>query len=424
MSLLIPYLPLFKVALAFALMLAGIRFRLGLWQSILAGALALGLLFGLPLGSWPGVVLDGVFQAQSLRLAGIVGLIMVLSECMEKTGQAGRLLDTLTPRLRRPALRLVFFPILMGLLPMPGGAVFSAPMVRGASAGMPVGEKDRALVNYWFRHIWELAWPLYPGLILGASLAHLPVSQVVGAMAFSPLLMLLLGWWFILRPLPLAATPAPEDRPVPPLRQALREALPLITVIAGALGCEGLLAALGMDTGFELGVLAALVLAVAVCAAQNRGRFRSALRTIGYRHVGDMLLVVAAIFAFKETLLAAGVVRDLAGVAGGGAALLAATLILPFVMGFVSGINVAFVGSTFPLILAMLDQAGLAHQTLAYVVLGMYSGFTGVMVSPIHICLILTCQYFATPMPGAWPRLLAPCLLFLGFGLVLFRVLL
>ncbi len=423
MSLLSAYLPLLKVALAFMLMLAGIRLRLRLWAAILAGGLALGLLFGLPLWRWPGTALGGVIQAQSLRLAGIVGLIMVLSECMEKTGQAGRLLESLAGRLRRPALRLVFFPILMGLLPMPGGAVFSAPMVRGASAGLPVSEKDRALVNYWFRHIWELAWPLYPGLILGASLAGLPVTEVAGAMALTPLLMLGLGWWFILRPLPLADAPAPEAGPVPPLRQALRHALPLVTVIAGAMGCEGILVALGQDTGFELGVLAALVMALAVCAVQNRGRIRPALRAIDYAHVGDMLLVVAAIFAFKETLLTAGVVQELAGVAGGGAALLAATLLLPFVMGFVSGINVAFVGSTFPLILAMLDQAGLAHQTLAYVVLGMYSGFTGVMVSPIHICFILTCQYFATPMPAAWPRLVLPCLIFLGFGLVLFQVL-
>mgnify|MGYP000857340921 CR=1 FL=1 len=423
MSLLLSSLPLIKVALAFAVMLLGIRLRVKLWLAILSGGLALGLLFGLPLWRWPGVAISGVFQAQSLRLAGIVGLIMVLSECMEKTGQAGRLLDSLAGRLRRPTLRLVFFPVLMGLLPMPGGAVFSAPMVRGASIGLPVEEKDRVLINYWFRHIWELAWPLFPGLILSASLAHLPVSQVVGVTGFSPLIMAFLGWWFILRPLPLATAPAPEPGTVPPLRQALLHALPLATVIVGTLGCEALLAAFGLDIGFEMGVLAALALALGVCAAQNRDRFLPALRAISYRHVRDMLLVVAAIYAFKETLLEAGVVRELAAVTGGSAALLAATLFLPFVMGFVSGINVAYVGATFPLILAMVDQAGLAHQTLAYVALGMYSGFTGVMISPIHICLILTCQYFSTPMPVAWPRLVVPCLLYLGFSLVLFYLL-
>jgi uncharacterized protein len=425
MNLIITLLPLLKVALAFGLMLLGIRLRLRLWLAILAGGLALGLLFGMPLADWPGAALRGVLQAQSLRLAGILGLILTLSECLEKTGQAKRLMDSLAGRLRNPRLRLAFFPVLLGLLPMPGGAVFSAPMVRGMSRDLPIAEQDRALVNYWFRHIWELAWPLYPGLILASSLAGLPIYRLAGTMFMAPALMAGLGWLFILRPgvLPLPPQPAAATAPGAPLGAILREALPLLTVIAGAVGFEALIAAMDWDLDFEVGIMLALGLALATCAAQNRKGFGAALRSLSFGHLGDMLLVVAAIFAFKETLESAGVVGELAQVAGGGAALMAATLLLPLLMGMISGINVAFVGSTFPLILALLGQLGMGAQTLPYVVLGMYAGFTGVMISPIHICFILTCQYFDTPLPAAWRRIAAPCLIFLGFGVLHFLLL-
>ncbi len=41
-----------------------------------------------------------------------------------------RLLDTFRGLVRRPSLNLIVFHALIGLLPMPGGAIFSAPMVK------------------------------------------------------------------------------------------------------------------------------------------------------------------------------------------------------------------------------------------------------------------------------------------------------
>ena len=43
---------------------------------------------------------------------------------------------------------------------MPGGAIFSAPLVKGAAEGLDATPGQLSLVNYWFRHVWEVAWPL------------------------------------------------------------------------------------------------------------------------------------------------------------------------------------------------------------------------------------------------------------------------
>lgn len=53
-------LPLIKILAAFAAMLLGIRLRIGLGASILAGAALTGLFFGLPLGQWPGATFDAL----------------------------------------------------------------------------------------------------------------------------------------------------------------------------------------------------------------------------------------------------------------------------------------------------------------------------------------------------------------------------
>jgi len=137
-----------------------------------------------------------------------------------------------------------------------------------------------------------------------------------------------------------------------------------------------------------------------------------------------MILVVEAVFGFKEVLIQARVAEELARLAGGGAALFACALLLPLVMGFVAGITVAFVGSSFPLLLGLLAQAGLGHDaTLPYVVLGMFAGLTGSMISPIHVCFILTCQYFHVPLTRAWRSVALPCALFLAGGAAYFFIL-
>ena len=47
----------------------------------------------------------------------------------------------------------------------------------------------------------------------------------------------------------------------------------------------------------------------------------------------------------------------------------------------------------------------------------------GVMASPLHICFVMTCQYFGVDLPKAWRAAAVPSLALLGFGVVWFFVL-
>lgn len=425
-SLLTASVPFLKVVAAFALMLVGMRMKIGLATSILLGGIFMGLVFGMGPLTIMTTGLSALIREKFLLLATIVGLIMVLSDGLERSGQSHRLMEALSGYLTGPRFRLVFFPALIGLLPMPGGAIFSAPMVKTMGKDMALVPEDQALINYWFRHVWETAWPLYPGIILTVALAEIPIGTFIARTWPGVVAMFVLGWIFYLRRLHpeegMARAAGSSRRSAPAV--VLREGLPLLIAIVGAVGGETLLARLAPAVPFEWGVIAALFVAVAALMFANRLGRAFLGQVLGKRSLWQMMLVVAAIFVFKDIMQEARIVEQMAIAAGGGVALFAAAVFLPFLVGMVAGINVAFVGATFPLLLGLLHSMGLDHQMLPYLVLATFAGFTGVMISPIHICFVLTCNYFHTGIGRAWRRLVAPCCCFLAVGAAYFFLLL
>ncbi len=422
-------LPFVKIFAAFLLMLAGIRFRLSLWLSVLIGGLAMALMYGVPMEQWPVIAGNALIQEKFLFLIAIVGLILVLSDGLERSGQSKRLIDALSVYLTRAKIRLLFFPALIGLLPMPGGAVFSAPMVKAVSADMPLSDVDRAVINYWFRHVWELAWPLYPGIILTVALADIPLADFISKTWPGIAAMFFFGWFFLLRDVqtgvPQSEVEAAHAQPVAAgAMYALTQAVPLLIAIVGAVGLEMTLARFFPHIPFEWGVLTALLASAASIMVQNRLGWAFLGRIFRKKSLWSMLMVIAAIFIFKDIMQAAGVVEAMAASTSEQFALLTSATLLPFLVGMVAGINVCFVGACFPLILGLLELMHMQEQTLAYLVLGTFCGFTGVMISPIHICFMLTCEYFHVDLPATWRRLMLPCLGCLLVGVGLFFLLL
>lgn len=410
-----PVLPLIKIFMVFLAMITGIKFRLGVGMSILAGSILAGLLFSIHPVEWLKIAVLAVADPQLIMLALIVTLIMFLSRITESTGQNQRLMQELSALLKWPRFRLAFFPALIGLLPMPGGAVFSAPMVKSASAGQEITSGQKVLINYWFRHVWELVWPLYPGLILAAHLSGIPLVTLLAFTWPGVAVCLAAGWFFYLRSLKISQAQN-MDQPFR-IRPALYYALPLLTAIVGSLGLEALIWSMNTDLDPEAGLLAGLLLAIISAAVQNKVTPAQTFSLIREKHLWQMIFVVLSIFIFKAILDQGGIISQISGVIGGQGALTAASTVLPLIVGLISGITIAFVGSTFPLIIGIADQLGI-QSIMAYVVLGLFSGLAGVMISPIHICFILTCQYFKTNAAAVWPRLIPPCLILFGSGLL------
>ncbi|MFA7160333.1 MAG: DUF401 family protein, partial [Kiritimatiellia bacterium] len=81
--------------------------------------------------------------------------------------------------------------------------------------------------------------------------------------------------------------------------------------------------------------------------------------------------------------------------------------ILPFLAGLITGIAAGFAGIAFPLIVGLLESGGCGLTPMATLALAFGFGYMGMMVSPIHLCLIMTRDYFSARLVPIY-RQLAP----------------
>jgi integral membrane protein (TIGR00529 family) len=420
-----------ELLLIFAVIVLLLRRGAQLKVALFAASLCTAVVSGIGPGRWPGMILGTATDTDFLLLCCMIWMMIALSGVQEAGGQNTRLVEELEEYVHNPRVRLLIFPALVGLLPMPGGALFSCPMVGAVAGHMDVGESRRTLINYWFRHIWETAWPLYPGYILASSLLGLSLS-VICRYTF-PLIFLAVGvgWFFFLRDIPsdgLCGGRVPPFAPGDAVRvpagkrlvSLLGNFLPILVVLAGAAFFTPLLAVLfpgaPKQTAFGLALCAALGAAV----VQNREKLRGRAVQLAFSaHAGRIIVLLFAIFLFKDMIVASGIVRELSEPVSGLPAVAAACLILPFIAGLLTGVMVGFVGLSFPVLLDLIRHAGLQEYTAPLIILSLAAGNCGQMLSPLHVCLIVTCEFFNTQLPRIWRSLIGPvAALFAGGGLL------
>jgi hypothetical protein len=303
---------------------------------------------------------------------------------------------------------------------MPGGAVFSAPMVKSAAKDFSLTPMDQTLVNYWFRHLWELIWPMYPGIILAASLSSISLLHFIGLTWPSFPLCILLGWIFFLRTQKIHFNHKEvQTQKDAPQNGSWKDTLPLVLAVGGTLILQSGIWLAGLSLPSELGFVVALILAIWVCLRQNDLWAKTVWPLLIKKHFLQMLFTLVAIFVFKEVLDQGGIVQELAQGTSSTSALILISILLPMVVGLISGITLAFVGATFPLIVGILDHLG-PENRISYLVLAMFSGYAGVLGSPLHICFLLTCEFFKVNPFAAWLRIFLPSTIFLGAGCIYF----
>lgn len=425
---------LVRVFAAFILVLLAIRKRLSLGNAFFLGAITLGLMFGLSPFAMVQSIFHSLSHPKTLSLSIIVSLILILSHSMELTGQMERLLHRFQGLVAKPVINLIVFPALIGLLPMPGGAVFSAPMVKTLGKCLNLPASQLSYINYWFRHIWEYWWPLYPGILLTMTLAHLDLWAFVLFLFPLTLVALAAGYW-PLKALRNSATaqggmgqectpPAPR----PPLKPFLKELLPILMVIGLGLGSGNLLTFLlkkhTLTITQEIGLIFALLVAIAWVWHENHLSAGQRWQILLQKPLLNIFYMVCAILVFKGMLedshAVEAISRDLIRWK---VPLMPICIVLPFFVGGVVGLTIGFVGTTFPILISLIQAAGEADFMLPYMMLALVSGFVGVLLSPLHLCLLLSNEYFGTPPAAVYRYLRVPGCVLLLAGIAYFLVL-
>ncbi len=93
-----------------------------------------------------------------------------------------------------------------------------------------------------------------------------------------------------------------------------------------------------------------------------------------------------------------------------GIPLAVAIAVLPFIAGLVTGLAVGFTAASFPLVVGLMAAEGSGLTPWAALVLAYGFGYMGMMLSPVHLCFLVTREYFSARMADIY-RAIRPCVL-------------
>lgn len=363
---------------AFALIIVIVRLGKDLGLAIFAGSLV--LLAVLAPVSIPGTLAATLLDTKTVYLIVISFAIALFAEVYEVTGLVNEMGLGLARALRSPLLAVMLVPAIVGLLPVAGGALMSAPMIEGIgkAAGLSVGEM--VFTNVWFRHIIFLSYPLSQVMIVTSTMTGVSVTTLAGIQA--PILgfSVFVGYLLVRRE---HSGPGLEGVPEAsiPLRYSLS---PLVIAVLLALILRYLIGPFGMPVGV------ALAIPLAIIASGNRGEGlgSTVLKALRGRRVWTITFTAYAIMLLQHSMMFAGASSALAKLLS---LVPAPTEVLyvmvPAVIAVLTGSTLSGVVLSVPM-LPPLPNAVVA-ASLVYV-----SALVAYIGSPTHLCLIYTAKYF------------------------------
>jgi len=315
----------------------------------------------------------------NIQLLLTVYLIYLLLNLMEKKGR----IRSLSGHMGKSKSALVFPAMLIGMIPMPGGAMVSAPFVGEIGESLKMDGEQKAFVNYWFRHVWEFGWPLYPAIILFMN-GFIPVRFSTVFLGMIPFFLLtVMTGFFMIRHVR------------GPLRFGAVNWLGLLQIIYPILLLIILYAAFHINILISLGCAILLFILLEKIHIKD---FFSAFKKI--RYISMFFLIFGAMF-FKTIVQEGEIFGSVGNITPW--LLYLFLLALPLVVGFATGLTVAGVSIAFPVFMALLPDFGLLHILALYALV-----FVGIILSPTHLCLVLTLEYFNVKLTALYRKYLIP----------------
>jgi integral membrane protein (TIGR00529 family) len=391
------------ISLAVLVTLLRLKVKIGLAMVISA------CLSALLLGVWPwdiGRTLIGEWQSQPLTrttgylfvsLTALLLLVNVIGAAMEDIGLSQRLVPAMQGLFKSRRFALALIPLMMGMLPTPGGIMLSAPMVREAGDKIGVERSRLAAINFLFRHQWEPVWPLFPVVpfiqsMLGISALTLFCYHIVlsGAGIVGGIIVLLM---FGIPP------KRPEHRQVKRhISHNLRDFLHAFWPIAFTAV---------LYIAFDLPPAVGIFLAIIGLLTIHKVPLKRWLSVFKAAREPDMVMLIFGALFFKLNLEASGAIGSVVEFLT--SAHVPPHLLLfglPMLVVFTTGVTMPTVAITYPFLIAFIGTGSEARMGLEALA---FSGLLfGLWLTPVHLCLTLSASYFQISLLKIIFKLLLP----------------
>lgn len=326
---------------------------------------------------------EAIISVETISLAFGILFISILAHVMSETGQIENIIENLRGRTPRGGI-IAIIPAIFGLLPVPGGVLLSAPMVDDEGDKLEIPAQGKAFFNLWFRHIGFLIFPLAPPLLLLSREAEVAIHWIILFQIPIFIVALVTGIFILWRKTRDIGNSWKEKfEGKDPGDTLLTEIFPiLISVIIFFL--------LYYMTPLNL---TSLVFAVPVGIASSllisKESWEESIEMMKGGFSPDLALAVFGIMIFYNVVVSSGLQNNLSEMFLGSFLPLPILIVLiSFLLGMSMGHNLGAVGLSYSILASTIGG------NLPFLVLLYTSSFLGYLISPIHLCVAVSFEFF------------------------------
>lgn len=391
---------LIALVLSFSVIIALVANKKNFGVAMILGAIILGLL------SNPEKLLQTFYETitdwRVDTLVIIVILIKIFAVVLEETGQISLVIENLKRVIPERGM-LAIIPFIFGLLPVPGGALLSAPMVDSEGRRLGVSNEGKTFLNLWFRHIGFLIFPLATALVVMSQISGININRLIVMQTPIFVVSVIVGSFYVIK-----LSKKREKEEIVKKKGVILETLinfaPLLVTIVLTMTLSLFI---NLNISFLISLPSGIILSLIIYKGGNKVQFvkKGFSASIG--------LAVFGIMLYKNVANVSGVAEIVAKYLQHTS--MPAMLIIPvlsFSIGVLTAHNMAAIALAYPMLYPIIGN-DIRLVSLLYI-----SSFMGYLISPLHLCVVVSYEYFKPKFVELYKLMLPPALLMVVIAVI------
>jgi hypothetical protein len=333
---------------------------------------------------------------ETIELAVLLTLIYILAKCMQETGAINKLIDSLRTIFYKGGT-LGVIPAVYGLMPVPGGALFSAPLIDKEGERYKLNKDKKNFLNVWWRHIWFPIFPVSSAmmLIIGSDFANINIYELIIANFPAFIAFIIIGLVFL--KFFIKKIPKPKKAPRREYSGLIYLMPPVVPIIIYIL-FFAVFTFIGFTnlkdfqrSIFIMGVVFSIFLLYYLVKIDWKKYFEIIKRSLSL----NLALAIFGIMIFRQMIEVSQTNEILAEMIGGlPFHAIIIVIIIPLIMGLITGYNLGAIALSYFLVEPFFQFTGL--NIIGVTSLIFISSLVGYLISPIHLCNVVSSDYLKT----------------------------
>ena len=365
-----------KLLVVFLVVMALVAKKQPIYVAVTAGAVVTWVLYGIPVADGIAAIIKACTSWSTLQLIVVMYLITFLQKMMGQRGAIDKAQKGLSSLFNNRWVNCAAAPIFIGMLPTPNAAFIAGDIVK-ASADKYMKHDEMAVTTTYFRHVSESFMPTYGAIILAISLAGITAGEfVVGMLPIVACIIASGCFWFLRGKVPMATGEAASTNKGNDVKDIFVGLWPILAIII-----------LVVVAKMPIYVAGAIIMVAYFFL--HKFSFSEVTPNFAASLQFKLYLNTFAVMTLKEFLTASGAINALPDFFAQLPIPTFMVFMLIFFFGSIVSGSQTIIGLCMPVAMAAIPNAGLPAVCLL-----MGTTYAAMQMSPTHICLTLTAEYF------------------------------